>query len=184
MGGCIFIDPIFLFPRHPAMSGNFARRTCSVETADLGTVAKRFGAISLLLRIPMVDCHLDRHLATPDTRTTLGFIGSGVKSTMSPLSIHLERERWPSPGWAGALRSRLARDEFQTARLVVTDDLHSAVGNGRRGSAHHVAGLKLMLCLRGLANLDGELSDTFPHQTAQGEGIAQIRVASLVKGAQ
>lgn len=62
----ILVDPVFLFPRHPAATGDLARRPSAVERTGLGAVTESLKAKLLLSRIPLVDDHFDRHPAAPD----------------------------------------------------------------------------------------------------------------------
>jgi len=62
----LVVHPVRLFPAHPLASRHLPRRPRPVERAALGAVAERLAPVAALRGVPVVDDHLDRHLAAPD----------------------------------------------------------------------------------------------------------------------
>ena len=94
MGGCVFVDPILLGVGHALATRHFACRPGPVKSAAFRAVAEGLEPVSFLGRIPVVDDHLHRHPAAPDTGRALGIIGPGVQTPMPTAAISFQVGRY------------------------------------------------------------------------------------------
>jgi hypothetical protein len=78
MGNGIFVNPIFLFPYHTSPAWDLSGGPSFMKRTRFGTIAKGLKSISLLARVPMIDSHLYRHSATPNTGTAFTVIDTGI----------------------------------------------------------------------------------------------------------
>jgi hypothetical protein len=76
VGSRINVNPVLLGVSHSPAAGNHACRSGFVERAGTRTVAERLGSVAALTRIPLVNNHLDRHLASPNAARALFLVGS------------------------------------------------------------------------------------------------------------
>ena len=63
---CLVIHPVFLCVTHSMTAGDLARRAGSVERTGARAVAESLNAVAALARVPVIDDHLHRHLASPN----------------------------------------------------------------------------------------------------------------------
>src|SRR5882762_239752 len=73
---CLVIHPVFLCVTHSMTAGDLARRAGSVERTGARAVAESLSAVAALARVPVIDDHLRRHLASPNASGALLLVGS------------------------------------------------------------------------------------------------------------
>lgn len=94
----IFVNPILFFVGHSTTARDLARRSRFVDRAGTWTVAERLGSVAALARIPVVDDHLDGHLAAPDAARAFVCVRSHRKAPMAALSVDAQL-RWDTVPW-------------------------------------------------------------------------------------
>jgi hypothetical protein len=60
MGCCVLIDPVRFFIGHPMAANNLSSGTRPVDRAGQRSIAKRFGPVSPLAGVPVVNEAIDR----------------------------------------------------------------------------------------------------------------------------
>ena len=86
--GGVLVDPVLFFPGHAAAPGYLASRTGPVELAAFRPVTECLEPVLLLRWVPLVDDHLDRHSAVPDTGHTLRSVGPDIQASMATLPVY------------------------------------------------------------------------------------------------
>src|SRR5207248_11030173 len=89
----LLVDPVFFFPGHALPARDLPRRPGLVEGAVLGPVAERLAPVPPHGRVPLVDDHLDGHLAAPDARRAPRRIGLCGEPPMTALPVDVESGR-------------------------------------------------------------------------------------------
>ncbi len=110
-------------------AGDLARRAGSIERTGTGAVAECLGAVAALARIPLIDDHLHRHLASPQAGGALLLVGSCRQSPVTALAVDRKRRCNTTPRWWRCLFRDLPFSNFRIADLVELNDLETRIGN-------------------------------------------------------
>jgi hypothetical protein len=94
-------------------------------------LAECLGAVAALARIPLIDDHLHRHLASPQAGGALLLVGSCRQSSVTAFAVDRRRRCNTTPRWWCLFRN-LPYSNFQIADLVELNDLETRIGNRRR----------------------------------------------------
>jgi len=89
----LLVDPIFLGVTHSLASRHLAQRTRFVESAGLGAITEGLCSVASYSRVPLINNHLSRHEASPNTSRTFGLVSSRSEPPMTALPIHRESLR-------------------------------------------------------------------------------------------
>src|SRR5260370_31430919 len=85
-------------------AGDLARQAGSIERTGTRAVAECLGAVAALARIPLIDDHLHRHLASPQAGGALLLVGSCRQSPVTAFAVDRKRRCNPTPRrWPGLL---------------------------------------------------------------------------------
>ena len=101
MCGGILIHPVLLFVDHSVAAWDLPGRPRLVQGAGQGSVAKGFGPVPSLFRIPMVNDDLDRHGTAPNTASAFRGISRRCQAPMSPCTINRQRRGHSVTRWSG-----------------------------------------------------------------------------------
>ncbi len=104
------VNPILLGVSHSTTAGNLACRSGFVERTGTRTVTEGLGSVAALTRIPLINNHLDRHLASPNAARALFLVGSCCKSPMTEFLL-------------GVGQGAHARHQFRAGDTVSADAL-------------------------------------------------------------
>src|SRR5271169_6688565 len=110
-------------------AGDLALRAGSVERAGTRAVAEGLSTIAALARIPLIDNHLDRHLASPNASGALLLVGSCRQSPVTAFAVDRKRRWNTTPRWRRCLFHNLTYSIFQIADLVELNGLQTRIGN-------------------------------------------------------
>src|SRR6266404_4524868 len=80
-------------------AGDFARRAGSVERIGARAVAESLSAVAALARVPVIDDHLRRHLASPNASGALLLVGSCRQSPVTAFAVDRKRRWNTTPRW-------------------------------------------------------------------------------------
>jgi hypothetical protein len=104
-------------------AGNLAGRSGFVERTGNRTVAERLGSVAALARIPLINNHIDRHLASPHAARALFLVCSWRKSPMTALPV-VRKWRWnAAPRGRRRLIINDTDSDFQIADLIEFNSL-------------------------------------------------------------
>ena len=112
-------------------AGDLARRTVSVERTGARAVAESLSAVAALARVPVIDDHLHRHLASPNASGAILLVGSCRQSPVTTFAVDRKRRWNTTPRWRRCLFRNLTYSIFQIADLVELNGLQTRIGNRR-----------------------------------------------------
>jgi hypothetical protein len=78
---------------HSMTAGDLALRAGSVERTGARAVTESLSVVRALVRVPLIDDHLHRHLASPNAGDALLLVGSYRQSPVTTFAVHRKR-RW------------------------------------------------------------------------------------------
>src|SRR6516162_1494143 len=110
-------------------AGDLARRAGSVERTRARAVAECLSAVAALARVPVVDDHLHRHLASPNASRALLLVGSCRQSAVTAFAVDRKRRWNTTPRWRRCLFRNVTYSIFQIADLVELNGLQTRIGN-------------------------------------------------------
>src|SRR5215469_1076275 len=84
-------------------AGDLALRAGSVERTRARAVAESLSAVAALARVPVVDDHLHRHLASPNASGALLLVGSCRQSAVTAFAVDRKRRWNTTPRWRRCL---------------------------------------------------------------------------------
>ena len=123
---------------------NLACRSRFIETARTRTVAECLASVAAHTRIPLINNHLDRHLASPNATHTLFLIYPDRKSPMAALSVNHKRRCNSTPwGWLVLPLNVLSAD-LQIADLIKFNRLKTRISNRQRIPRHLITNSELV----------------------------------------
>src|SRR5215469_12031532 len=99
-------------------AGDLALRAGSVERTGARAVAESLNAVTALARVPVIDDHLHRHLASPNAGAALLLVGSCRQSPVTTFAVDRKRRWNTTPRWRRCLFHNLTYSIFQIADLV------------------------------------------------------------------
>ena len=114
---CLVIHPVFLCVTHSMTAGDLARLAGSVERTGARAVAESLSAVAALARVPVIDDHLNRHLASPNASGALLLVGSCRQSPVTAFAVDRKRRWNTTPRWRRCLFRDLTCSIFQIADL-------------------------------------------------------------------
>ena len=129
-------------------AGDLARRAGSIERTGTRAVAECLGAVAALARIPLIDDHLHRHLASPQAGGALFLVGSCRQSPVTAFAVDRKRRCNTTPRWWRCLFRNLPYSNFQIADLVELNDLETRIGNRQCFAGDGSTHLELVFGLR------------------------------------
>src|ERR1039458_3583785 len=139
-------------------AGNLARRSRSVERTGARAVTECFSAVAAIARIPLIDNHLDRHVASPQAGRALLLVGSCREPPMTAFAVNRKR-RWNTmPRWRCYLFLNLTYSDFQAADPVELNGLETWVGNRQRFAGDDVTHLELVFGVGAFPHANEEFS--------------------------
>jgi hypothetical protein len=86
-------------PGHPLAAGDLPRGAGPIQPAALGPVAECLPSPPDVGGVPLIDDHLDRHLAAPHAVGALAPEGRGVQTPVAPVPVNGQRRGSGEPGW-------------------------------------------------------------------------------------
>src|ERR1700682_5260894 len=155
---CLIINPILFRVCHAATSGNLACWSGLVERTGKRTLAECLGSVAALTRIPLINDHLDRHIASPHAARALFLICPRCESPMTSFAVDGKRR------WNTAPRRRLSLflnpmcSDLQIADLIKFNGLQTRIGNRQRIPGHGVTGSEMVFGVCALAHAQDEFS--------------------------
>src|SRR5260370_24380111 len=108
-------------------AGDLARRAGSIERTGTRAVAECLGAVAALARIPLIDDHLHRHLASPQAGGALLLVGSCRQSPVTAFAVDRKRRCNPTPRWWPCLFPHLPFTNFPIPAPVELTDLYTRI---------------------------------------------------------
>ena len=111
---------------------NLACRPGSVERTRSRTVAEGLGSVASCTRIPLINNHLDRHLASPHAAGALVLVCSGRKPPMTALPVDWKRRWNAEPRRRLCLFLNHSDGDFQIADLIKFNGLKTRIGKRQR----------------------------------------------------
>lgn len=108
------------------------------------TVAEGLCSVAALTRIPLVNNHLDCHLASPHAARAFLLVRSCRKPPMAAFTVDRERRWDPEPRRRLFLFLNLAFSDSQFADLIELNRLQARISNWQSFTGYGVAGAKLM----------------------------------------
>src|SRR5437879_12108899 len=113
-------------------AGNRACRSGLVDGTRTGCIAEGLGSVAALARIPLVNNHLDRHVASPYAGRAFFLVPACGKSPMTSFAVDRKRG-WNTVPW-GRLRFflNIPRTDFQIANLIKLNGLKPRIDNQQR----------------------------------------------------
>src|SRR5499425_2851864 len=161
-------------------AGDLARRAGSVERTRARAVAESLSAVAALARVPVVDDHLHRHLASPNASGALLLVGSCRQSPVTAFAVDRKR-RWNTTPRRRCLFHNLAYSIFQIADLVELNSLQTRIGNRECFAGDGITHLELVFGVRAFPHANEKFSDLTPNVAAHPERVTQIRVTALIE---
>jgi hypothetical protein len=158
VGSCLIVNPVLLRVSHSMTAGNLTCRPRFVERTRTRTVAKCLGSVAAQTRIPLINNHLDCHLASPHAARALFLVGSCCKSPMTAVPVDRKRR------WNTAPRGRLCvslnflSSDFQIADLIILNGFKTWIGNRQRIPGYGVTGLEMVLSVGAFPYADKKFS--------------------------
>src|SRR5260370_34278232 len=138
---CLVIHPVFLCVTHAMTPGDLARRAGSVERTGARAVAESLSAVAALARVPVIDDHLHRHLASPNASCALLLVGSCRQSPVTAFAVDRKRRWNTTPRWRRRLFRDLMCSIFQIADLVELNGLQTRIANRKCFAGHAITHL-------------------------------------------
>jgi len=160
---CIIIDPVLFRVTHPAAAGNLARQPRSRERAGTRAIAECLSPAAALARAPLIDDHLDRHMASPHAGPALFLLGSRRKSAVTAFAVDRKRRCNTPPRWQRDLLGNLTHSGLQIADLAALDGFQTRVGNPRRINGHSVTNPELVFGVSAFTQADKKFSRLTPN---------------------
>src|SRR5215468_6496315 len=177
---CLVIHPVFLCVTHSMTAGDLALRAGSVERTGARAVAESLNAVTALARVPVIDDHLHRHLASPNAGAALLLVGSCRQSPVTALAVDRKRRWNTTPRWRRCLFRSLTCSTFQIG-LVELNGLQTRIGNRQCFAGDGITHLELVFGVRAFPNANEKFSDLTPNVAAHLERVTQIRVSTLIE---
>jgi hypothetical protein len=178
---CLIVNPILFRVGHATTSGNLSCRPRAVERTRTRTVTECLGSVAALTRIPLVNNHLHRHLASPYAVRAFSLVCSRRKSPMTAFAVDRKR-RWDT---APRGRLRLVLDfvygDFQIAHLVKFNGLQTRVCNRQCISGYQITGSEIVFGVSAFPYANEKLSGLTCDPAAYPERITQIHVTALIE---
>src|SRR5260370_6292169 len=126
---CLVIHPVFPCVTHSMTAGDLERRAGSVERTGARAVAESLSAVAALARVPEIDDHLHRHLASPNASGALLLVGSCRQSPVTTFAVDRKRRWNTTPRWRRCLFRNLTYSMFQIADLVELNGLPTRISH-------------------------------------------------------
>src|SRR6267378_92791 len=164
-------------------AGDLARRAGSVERTGARAVAESLSAVAALARVPVIDDHLHRHLASPNASGALLLVGSCRQSPVTTFAVDRKRRWSTTPRWRRCLFRNLTYSIFQIADLVELNGLQTRIGNRKCFAGDGITHLELVFGVRAFPHANEKFSDLTPNVAAHPERVTQIRVTALIERA-
>ena len=111
---------------------NLACRPGSVERTRSRTVAEGLDSVASCTRIPLINNHLDRHLASPHAAGALVLVCSCRKPPMTALPVDWKRRWNAEPRRRLCLFLNPSYGDFQIADLIKFNGLKTRIGKRQR----------------------------------------------------
>jgi len=161
-------------------AGDLALRAGSVERTGARAVAESLSAVTALARVPVIDDHLHRHLASPNAGGALFLVGSCRQSPVTAFAVDRKRRWNTTPRWR-CLFHNLTHSIFQIADLVEPNGLQTRIGNRQCFAGDGITPLELVLGTPAFPHADEKFSGLTPNVAAHPERVTQIRVTALTE---
>ncbi len=162
-------------------AGDLARRAGSVERTGARAVAESLSAVAALARVPVIDDHLHRHLASPNASCALLLVGSCRQSPVTAFAVDRKRRWNTTPRWRRCLFRDLTCSIFQIADLVELNGLQTRIANRKCFAGDGITHLELVFGVRAFPHANENFSDLTPNVAAHPERVTQIRVTALIE---
>ena len=158
VGSRINANPVLLRVTHSMTTGNLAWRSRFVEGAGTRTVAECLGSVAAFTRIPLINDHLDRHLACPNAVRALFPVGSRCESPMTTFPVD-RKWRWnTAPGRRQTLFLSLTSPDFQIADFIEFNRLEPRINHWQRITGNDIPGPKLVFGVSALPHAEEKFS--------------------------
>src|SRR5882762_9419543 len=162
-------------------AGDLARRAGSIERTGARAVAESLSAVAALARVPVIDDHLRRHLASPNASGALLLVGSCRQSPVTAFAVDRKRRWNTTPRWRRCLFRNLTYSIFQIADLVELNGLQTRIGNRKCFAGDGITHLELVFGVRAFPHANEKFSDLTPNVAAHPERVTQIGVTALIE---
>jgi hypothetical protein len=182
MRGCLVINPVFLRVSHSMTAGYFTYMSGLAERARPRAVAECLGPVAPLTSIPVINDHLDCHLASIHPIRAVFFVRPCRKLPMTAFAVNRER-RWNlAPGRRLCLFLNLPHTDFWIAELVEFDGLKERDGNGQLITGYLVTGPEIVRGVSAFSHAGEKFSGFTSDTTVHSERVTQICAKALVEG--
>src|SRR6516165_5529553 len=162
-------------------AGDLALRAGSVERTRARAVAESLSAVAALARVPVVDDHLHRHLASPNASGAFLLVGSCRQSPVTAFAVDRKRRWNTTPRWRRCLFHNLTYSIFQIADLVELNGLQTRIGNRQCFAGDGITHLELVFGVRAFPHANEKFSDLIANVAAHPERVTQIRVTARIE---
>src|ERR1019366_8422426 len=180
---CLIVNPVLLRVGHSAATGNRAHRSGLVERAGKRTVAEGLGSVAAPSRIPLINDHLYRHPASPDTAGALLLEGSRGESSMTALAAERKRRWNTAPRRWRCLVLIVMWPDFPLAGLVEFNRLQPRIRNRLRITRYRVPGAKVVFRVRALPSPDEKFLGFASDPATYLQRVTQVGMAALIERA-
>src|SRR5574337_511700 len=164
-------------------AGNLARRSGSVKRTGTRAVAEGLSSIASLTRIPLINNHLDCHLASPHAGRAFLFVGSCRQSPVTALPVDRKRRWYTPPRWRWCFFGNPTYSNLDMADLVELNSLNTRIGNRQRLAGDGVSRPELVFGVGAFSHTDEKFAGLTSDTAAYPERVTQIRVAALIERA-
>ena len=137
---------------------NLACRSGLVERTRARTVTECLGSVAPLTRIPLIDNHLDRHVACPNAARALSLVSSCCQSPMTAFPVDRKRRWNAAPGGRRCLFVSLTYSDFQIPDLIEFNRLKPRISNWQRITGHGVPSPKMVFGVSALPHPEEKFS--------------------------
>jgi hypothetical protein len=178
--GELLIDPVLFLVRHAAAARDLPSGTGLIKAARLWAVTEGLESIPLLVWIPLVEDHFDRHPCAPDAAGTGSGVGAGGKTPLPSIAVIVDGRSHSMPGRWGVLNLAAAIDA-EAGDLVEVNGFQARVGNGLGLPACHLPHPKSVFLMGSLTNAEPSFALPFIDLSPDAKPKSEIAMIALVK---
>jgi hypothetical protein len=164
-------------------AGDLPRRAGSVERTGKRAITEGLSAVAALARVPVIDDHLRRHLASPNAGGAPLLVGSCRQSPVTAFAVDRKRRWNTTPRWRRCLFRNLTYSTFEIADLVEHNGLQTRIGNRQCFTGDGITHMELVFGVRAFAHAKEKFSGLTPNVATHPERVTQICVTALIERA-
>jgi hypothetical protein len=164
-------------------TGNLSYRAGSIDRTRSWAVAEGFGSVTSGPRIPLINNHLHRHLASPNAAGALVLVGSCRQPPMTALPVDGKRRWNVEPRRRLRLFLNLSYGNFQIADLVKFNGLKTRLGKRQRIPGCPVTCPEVVFGVSAFTDTEEKITLLISDPATNPECVTQIRMMTLVERA-